>query len=58
MGGWVKGSFILKNIDMRDIQAFLLSSQSIFRSGGGCVGGWGRVLTKLFRFVKIINNAG
>ena len=25
---------------------------------GGWVGGWGRVKTKLFRLVKIIDNAG
>ena len=36
--GWVggsKGVSFRKNIDMRDIKVFLLSSQSIFRSGGG-----------------------
>ena len=55
MGGWVKGSFVLKNIDIRDIKAFLQSSQSIFRSGGGIV-----TTSKytFLRFVKIIDNAG
>ena len=59
MGWWVEESFVMKNIDSWNISPFQLSSQytfSYFSFTG--VGGWGRVISNVFRFVKIIDNSG